>query len=83
MENNKNQTIINDNNKSISLSDIMRVIKKNWILIIIVTAIVFIFGTSYTYGIAKPKYNPRIPPSTHNFSRDAVYRGHEVKINTI
>ncbi len=56
MENNKNQTIINDNNKSISLSDIMRVIKKNWILIIIVTAIVFIFGTSYTYGIAKPKY---------------------------
>ena len=34
----------------------MRVLKKNWILICIITVAVFALGAIYTFGIAKPKY---------------------------
>jgi capsular exopolysaccharide synthesis family protein len=41
---------------SISLSDIIRVLRKNWILIAIVTAFIFALGAIYTFLIVKPKY---------------------------
>ena len=46
----------NDNSSGITLSDIIRVLKKNWILILIVTAVIFGCGAFYTYVIAKPTY---------------------------
>ena len=45
-----------NNNNSITLSDIFRVLRKNWILIGVITIIVFVFGIVYTFGIVKPTY---------------------------
>ena len=56
MENNEIKTNNNQNQSSITLSDILRVLKKNWILICIITAVIFAIGVFYTYGIAKPKF---------------------------
>ena len=53
MENNKNN---NNQASSITLSDILRVIKKNWIIIAVITVFVFLCGAVYTYAIVKPKY---------------------------
>ena len=44
------------NENSITLSDIFRVIKKNWILMVIVTVFVFACGCIYTFAIANPTY---------------------------
>ena len=44
------------NENSITLSDIFRVIKKNWILMLIVTVFVFACGCIYTFAIANPTY---------------------------
>ncbi len=52
---NNNQPNDNSNN-SITLSDIFRVLRKNWILILIVTAVIFAAGAIYTYKIVKPTY---------------------------
>ena len=54
MENNNIKQ--NNQNNSITLSDIVRVIKKNWILICIITVAIFACGAIYTFGVAKPKY---------------------------
>lgn len=59
MQNSSNETINsqhNKNNNSITLSDILRVLKKNWILICIITVVVFAIGAIYTFAIAKPTY---------------------------
>ena len=49
-----------DNNQpretSITLSDILRVLRKNWIIIAIITVFVFVVGTIYTFFIATPTY---------------------------
>ncbi len=49
-----NNIEIKDN--SITLGDIVRVIKKNWILIAIITIFIFVSGTVYTYFIAGKTY---------------------------
>ena len=54
MENNNIKQ--NNQGNSITLSDIVRVIKKNWILICIITVLIFACGAGYTFGIAKPKF---------------------------
>lgn len=41
---------------SITLGDIVRVVKKNWLLIAIITVVIFIGGLVYTLGIKKPTY---------------------------
>ena len=66
MDNNVNKlntnNSINNNNQSsaITLGDIVRVIKKNWILMAIVTVIVFALGAIYTFGIKKPTYKSTV-----------------------
>ena len=49
-----------DNNQpresSITLSDILRVLRKNWILIAIITVFIFAAGTFYTFVIADKTY---------------------------
>ena len=49
---NENET----NNSGIGFSDIIRVIKKNWILICAIIVIIFGIGTVYTLAIKKPTY---------------------------
>ena len=57
MSNTKNELgLKSEQNNTISLSDIIRVLKKNWILISIITAFVFVVGVIYTYAIVKPTY---------------------------
>ena len=59
MQNSSNENVNNQHNKnsnSITLSDILRVLKKNWILICIITVVVFAIGAIYTFAIAKPTY---------------------------
>ena len=41
---------------SISLSDILRVIRKNIILLAVITAIITVIGAVYTLGIVKKTY---------------------------
>jgi len=57
MENNNINTN-NPNNQqgAITLNDIVRVIKKNWIIMAIITAVIFVLGAVYTLGIKKPTY---------------------------
>ena len=47
---------INNQSSTITLGDIVRVIKKNWILMAIVTVVIFVIGAVYTLGIKKPTY---------------------------
>ena len=54
--NNKNYAREQSNESSITLSDILRVLRKNWILIGIITVVIFVAGIVYTFGIAKPTY---------------------------
>ena len=57
--NNSNNNVIEPQEyreSSITLSDILRVVKKNWILIAIVTVFVFVCGCIYTFAIANPTY---------------------------
>ena len=69
-----NQARPDDNANGITLSDILRVLRKNWILILIVTAFVFACGAFYTYVIAKPTYQAtstlsvEVPPTNKNVS---------------
>ncbi len=61
MESNSKQNMapVNANqnsNNGITLGDILRVLRKNWILIAIVTVVIFVIGAIYTLGIAKPTY---------------------------
>ena len=44
------------NNSGIGFSDIIRVIKKNWILICLITATIFAIGAVYTFAVKKPIY---------------------------
>ena len=44
------------NNFGIGFSDILRVIKKNWILICAIIVVVFGIGCGYTFGIKNPTY---------------------------
>ncbi len=43
-------------NSGIGFSDIIRVIKKNWILICAIVVVVFGIGCGYTFGVKKPIY---------------------------
>lgn len=52
MENNEQNS-----SRGITLADIFRVIKKNWILIAVITAVVLIAGMIYTFAIVKPTYS--------------------------
>ncbi len=71
-----NQNQVNQQNKvqnnSITLSDIFRVIKKNWILMAIITVVIFVLGIIYTFRIAKPTFKSRssvvavVPTSSTN-----------------
>jgi len=81
MDNNVNKlntnNSINNNNQSsaITLGDIVRVIKRNWILMAIVTVIVFALGAIYTFGIKKPTYKSTVTlkvevPLTNETSSD-------------
>lgn len=54
MENKTNN--LNNQSSSITLGDIVRVIKKNWIIMAIITVVIFIIGAVYTLGIKKPTY---------------------------
>ena len=54
--NNNIQSNNNKNNNAITLGDIGRVLRKNWILILIVTAFIFALGVVYTFAIKKPTY---------------------------
>lgn len=56
MESNNSSQINEQRAGGITLSDILRVLRKNWILIAIITIVIFIGGAVYTFGIAKPKY---------------------------
>ncbi len=60
MESNKqNMAPVNANqnsNNGITLGDILRVLRKNWILIAVVTVAIFVIGAIYTLGIAKATY---------------------------
>ena len=49
---NKNDT----NNSGISFGDIIRVIKKNWLIICLITVVIFGVGAFYTFAIKKPVY---------------------------
>ena len=82
MDNNVNKlntNSINNNNQSsaITLGDIVRVIKRNWILMAIVTVIVFALGAIYTFGIKKPTYKSTVTlkvevPLTNETSSDVI-----------
>ena len=54
--NNNNSQNNNQNVTGITLGDILRVLRKNWILIAIITFVIFIAGVVYTFGIVKPTY---------------------------
>lgn len=54
--NNRNYAREQNNESSITLSDILRVLRKNGILIGIITVVIFVAGIVYTFGIAKPTY---------------------------
>lgn len=59
MENNNSGLDVNQktkNNNSITLSDILRVLKKNWILITIITSVIFAVGVVYTFVVVKPTF---------------------------
>ena len=70
--NNNVQSNVNQNNNAITLGDILRVLRKNWILICIVTAFVFLCGVIYTFVITKPTYKAtstvkvEVPLTTEN-----------------
>ena len=55
-DNNVSRVKPEESSTGITLGDILRVLRKNWILIVIITAVVFIGGVIYTFGIAKPTY---------------------------
>ena len=54
--NNNNVSQVQNQSNGITLGDILRVLRKNWILIAIITFVVFIAGVVYTFGIVKPTY---------------------------
>lgn len=56
MQNNNINNNSNNNQGSITLNDIVRVIKKNLIIIVIITLVIFAIGAIYTFGIKKPTY---------------------------
>ncbi|MBQ7641180.1 MAG: polysaccharide biosynthesis tyrosine autokinase [Acholeplasmatales bacterium] len=62
----------NQQNDGITLGDILRVLRKNWILIAIITAVIFVAGVVYTFGIVKPTYKAtatvkvEVPLTTEN-----------------
>ena len=56
MEANNNHYAQDQNGAGITLGDILRVLRKNWILIGIITVVIFVAGIVYTFGIAKPTY---------------------------
>ena len=64
----------NKKDNSISLSDILRVIKKNLILLAIITLVITAIGAVYTFGIAKKTYKSTadvvvaVTPSTSSTS---------------
>ncbi len=76
--NNVSPVVQNQNNDGITLGDIVRVLRKNWILIAIITAVIFIAGVVYTFGIAKPTYKAsatvkvEVPLASENTSSGEV-----------
>ncbi len=69
----------NQNEKTISLSDLFRKLWKNKILIAIITAVVFVVGAIYTFVLVKPSYTSKasfivgLSSSTGNVNSDESY----------
>ena len=76
IESSTNQNTLHNNQDSnaITISDILRVLRKNWILMLIIVAFIFTAGVIYTYGIVKPTYKAtstvsvEVPPSSEKVS---------------